>query len=56
MKYSKPASTDFPFDSIIPSGWGEEFDNNGEMNCCANYMNNHIFWVGKNSGNISANF
>ena len=43
MKYSKPASTDIPFDSIIPSGCGKEFGDNEEINCYANYMDDHIF-------------
>ena len=56
MKYSKPASADIPFDSIIPSEWGEEFDDNEEMNYCANYVDDCVFWVREHSGNIPLNF
>ena len=27
MFYSKPPSYDIPIESIIPGGWGDEFDN-----------------------------
>ena len=43
VKYSKSASIDIPFNSIIPSGWGEEFGDNEEMNYCANYVDDHVF-------------
>ena len=28
MFYSKPSSYDIPIESIIPGGWGDEFENN----------------------------
>ena len=56
MKYSKLASTDIPFNSIIPSGWGKEFGDNEEMNCCANYVDDYVFLVGENLGNTPPKF
>ena len=56
MKYSKPTFIDIPFDSIILSGWGEEFGYTEEMNCCATYVDDYVFWVRENLGNIPPNF
>ena len=52
VKYIKPSSTDIPFDSIIPSGWGEKFNDNKDLNYCANYMDDHVLQVGENLWNL----
>ena len=38
VKYTKPPSSDIPFEDIISTGWGDEFFEEDIVECFANYL------------------